>query len=137
MSLASDSLRRERLAAYLRNTIAQVLRLDAAEVDPARAVIDMGFDSLMAVELRNRIECDLAVTLSATMVFSYPTIESLGPALARMMDLYLEDESETDEVPSEDRAREIAELQELSEEEASVLLLEEVGDLPGEFVQGS
>ncbi|MCC5670510.1 acyl carrier protein [Nostoc sp. CHAB 5784] len=34
-------------------------------------------DSLMAVELKNRLESTLSCSLPATLVFDYPTIEAL------------------------------------------------------------
>jgi hypothetical protein len=38
----------------------------------------MGLDSLMAIELRNRLEAEVGLTLSATMAWNYPTIQKLG-----------------------------------------------------------
>ena len=42
----------------------RVMGFSAASVDLARPLNRLGLDSLMAVELRNRIERDLAVTVS-------------------------------------------------------------------------
>jgi hypothetical protein len=53
-------------------------------VSPARPVVNLGTDSLMAVELRNRLLGPFgdAFTISATVEFDYPTIRSLAEYLA-------------------------------------------------------
>jgi thioesterase domain-containing protein len=65
------------LEPYIRDQVGRVLRIPAAKLDIQRPLNQMGLDSLMAVELKNRIEGDLEVALPTGKLVQDPTIESL------------------------------------------------------------
>ncbi|WSW21183.1 SDR family NAD(P)-dependent oxidoreductase [Streptomyces phaeochromogenes] len=62
----------------VRTHVAEVLGFDGPEaVVPERGFLDMGVDSLAALELRNRLSGATGEHLSATLIYDYPTIVSV------------------------------------------------------------
>lgn len=85
---AGPDEQRELLREAVRDAVAAVLRLGPADL-PSRndRLMDLGMDSLMAVQLRNRIgrALGLARPLPATLMFDHPTIEALAVCLQPLL----------------------------------------------------
>ena len=70
--------RRELLVTHVREQIARVLGLKVPEqIELRQSLFDLGIDSLMAVELRTRLQKSLGQTFPSTLLFDYPTLEVL------------------------------------------------------------
>ncbi len=83
---------RRRVAILTRHCMgeaARVLKLDVSRLDPAAPLASMGFDSLMSLELRKRLEASLNLDLPATLAWRFPTVDALVPYLAGRMDVAL------------------------------------------------
>jgi myxalamid-type polyketide synthase MxaE and MxaD len=79
---ASPEEQYELLQTHIRQAVASILKLPLTRVDPHLPLGRMGLDSLMGLELRNRLESLLGLTLSATLVWNYPTVTELTAYLA-------------------------------------------------------
>ena len=69
--------RKKLLADYLRDAVAEVTRVDAAEIREDAGFFDLGMDSLMAVELRRRIEQGVGKEIPATLAMDYPRLSDV------------------------------------------------------------
>ena len=142
-----DSLERrspKEINAWLRQHVAQqvasVLGLDSAdEVSDSRTFIQMGMDSLTSIELKNRLQKGLGQTLPATIAFDYPDVTAMAEYLATRVGNSLRPDS-FEEVASDD-----SDLDEISDEQATTLLVRELeaiathsngGESPGATAHG-
>jgi phthiocerol/phenolphthiocerol synthesis type-I polyketide synthase B len=75
---ASPLERRAKIETIVRGTLGGILRRPAATLDARQPFGSMGVDSLMAVEIRNRLEAAIERPLSATLTWNYPTVDALS-----------------------------------------------------------
>jgi acyl carrier protein len=81
---ARPTERRHVLSRFIQGQIAKSLGIGSPDgVDPGRAVLELGLDSLLAVEVRSALGTALGRPLPATLLFDYPTVDRLTDYLGR------------------------------------------------------
>jgi acyl transferase domain-containing protein/acyl-CoA synthetase (AMP-forming)/AMP-acid ligase II/acyl carrier protein len=76
--------RMDRLSAFLQAQVALALGFkDGRQPDPRRGFFELGMDSMIAIELRNRLGRAFARNLPSTLVFDHANIRLLADYLAR------------------------------------------------------
>ena len=78
--------RRRSIEDFVQEQAAQVLGFRREEVLPIEVPLtDQGMDSLMAVDLKNRLQAGLGQSLSPTVVFDYPSVSDMVGLLETML----------------------------------------------------
>ncbi|QRK08316.1 LLM class flavin-dependent oxidoreductase [Archangium violaceum] len=74
---AEPSARPRLLEDYLRQQVGRVLALPEASMDVHQSLLNLGLDSLMSIDLRNRLEADLGVVIPMVTLLQGPSISRL------------------------------------------------------------
>ena len=75
--------RHSRLTDYVQTQVAEIMGLASlSELDYQRGLFELGMDSLMALELKNRLETTLGQSIPAVAAFEHPTVTALSAYLA-------------------------------------------------------
>ncbi|MDD5274435.1 MAG: beta-ketoacyl synthase N-terminal-like domain-containing protein, partial [Methylovulum sp.] len=65
----------------IRTILADALYIDPQELDDHASFADLGLDSILAVEVTNRLNNEFGTTLQATRLYDYPTLAELAKYL--------------------------------------------------------
>jgi polyketide synthase 12/myxalamid-type polyketide synthase MxaB len=98
------------------------------DIDPMTPLTELGLDSLMAVEMRNRLATALGQPLPATLLFNYPSLESLAGYVVERVHPPAEESHSAAFMPSLP-ASEGTDLDDLSEDEVADLLAAKLKDV--------
>lgn len=95
---ASSNERKEILDHHLCHVVAEVLEVEPDRLDRSTGFFDLGFDSLTALELKSRLQRDLAIDLPDTLIFDYPSLDALIEYLGTQVLSDNENYSNTEEI---------------------------------------
>ncbi|MGK3986563.1 type I polyketide synthase [Sorangium sp. So ce136] len=133
---ARPERRAELVEQHVREQLGESLRQDASRIHRLAPFKSLGLDSLLALELRNRLESSTGLQLSAALLFTYSDVASLGDYVLRQLGLAPDParaESQRDPVsvpqPLSSSIRE--EVAAMSSRRAERLLLESVAAITG------
>jgi acyl transferase domain-containing protein/NADPH:quinone reductase-like Zn-dependent oxidoreductase/SAM-dependent methyltransferase/acyl carrier protein len=132
---AQPEEREEIVQTYIREQAARVLGAAASKLDADRPLNELGLDSLMGVELRNRVEGDLALALPMRELMQSPTINSLARAILGQLTTSASGPQDTSSLPQETTEQLSARVDQLSDEEVDSLLVEMLGEETDEMTQ--
>lgn len=118
--------RYEILLEAVRTEVAKVLQLPSHQLpDVTVGFIELGLDSLMGIELKNKLQLELGYTLNTTVLFNYSTIELLVNYLLKEIFNESETPNMSDRQPIENPGYQdviLTNLNEITDEEAELLL---------------
>jgi aryl carrier-like protein len=82
---AEATAREELMTAHLRERVAGVIKLSKEKIDVGAKLISLGFDSLMSIELRNKLESDLGMSVPVSSLLRGPTLRELAGLLLQKL----------------------------------------------------
>jgi NADPH:quinone reductase-like Zn-dependent oxidoreductase/acyl carrier protein len=129
LAAASPEERAGLILAQLQRQVAEVLGLSLAETpSPLQPLNELGLDSLMAVELKNRVETRLGVALPMTTFLEGPSVETLATLVAERFNLPSGPAEAIGDAPAEDAGATaqpitvLSSLDQLSDDEVNAML---------------
>ena len=82
---SSGPERRRLIQEYVARKLGAVVRVSSEQMESTKPLVRLGFDSLMGIELKNRIEKELSVKLSISGMFKELTMDVLAERLDRAL----------------------------------------------------
>lgn len=125
---AKQEERPEIIEAYVREQVARVLGTSDSKLDLDRSLNELGLDSLMAVELKNRIESDLDLSLPMGQLMQSPTILRFSSAVLNQLIVPASTPSAPPVNRQETPQQLLAKVDRLSDEQVDSLLRKMMGE---------
>jgi len=133
LEAASPEERQEILIEHIRGQVVQVLGLSSSQLPEMNVgFMEMGMDSLMAVELKNRLQNQLETHLPETIAMEYPTVAKLSLYVEELMEWQAKEQEKVSGGQSQREESEedlFPNLEEISEEDFEALAAQQLETL--------
>ena len=122
------------LMTHLQEEVGKILGRDSSQLplELDLGFVEMGMDSLTVVELNNRLQKQLGISLSITLPLEYPTIKKLTKYLSEKVinwEFEVEVDSNLSNIENRQAVSERSNLENLSDEQAEALLMSKLGKM--------
>lgn len=114
LSAAAPSDRQSRLLAQLLRQVSEITQIPQSEIDSQCPLFEMGFDSLMAVQLGNRLRSELEIEIAVSHIIDAKNLDELAERLVAKVE-----ECNTKKLSASDL---LAKLDEMPDEQVDALL---------------
>ena len=127
---ASAPRRRSVIVKFVNDCALRILGMATGKaIDPSIPLGELGLDSLLAVELRNTLSSAVGQPLPATLLFDYPTIDSICDYfVSNVLRIAGDDELVSDEIETLVEFDLVGSVEGLSDEEVDRLLATRIGN---------
>ena len=123
---ANPQQRKQLLIEQISNQVAKILGIsNLNDLDRELGFTELGLDSLGSVELRNKLQTNYDLKLSASVTYNYPNVKEIANYLESI--LFVEEKVNLEY--NINNQSEINNIKTLSETEAEAMLLAELDDL--------
>jgi acyl transferase domain-containing protein/acyl-CoA synthetase (AMP-forming)/AMP-acid ligase II/acyl carrier protein len=109
LQAAPPARRHVLLLAHVQKSLAQVMALDAPELDPEESMSNLGLDSLMALELQHSLEESFGMKLPIELLMGMP---SLNEFVTRLLDILAKPAADSAPEPAPEILDEVTESKE-------------------------
>jgi acyl transferase domain-containing protein/acyl carrier protein len=121
LEASEPGARYPQLAAHVREQVMAVMRFEAGfPLEESQGFFQLGLNSLMAVELKNRLQSSLGLRLTSTAAFDYPTVAVLTRHL--LNELFPPEAPKAEAYGADQPDALLTELNDLSRDEVRALL---------------
>jgi acyl transferase domain-containing protein/aryl carrier-like protein len=136
LASTEPAARQALLEAYLQEMVARVLQLESAQFSPQEALTNLGMDSMMAIEVKNRVGVSTKVDISVLELLQGVTITQLAGRILASLEFAATTPSTGDEALAEtaapaDEIEQLLALADSDELERLLAELEQNTETPG------
>ena len=100
MLAKSVAERVEVLSQFFAGQLAHIMGLEVDDIDVGKPLNTMGLDSLMAIELKNKIEAQLQMSLPMAVFMNEPSVVSLATYVGEHFGRDAEADADSEQAPA-------------------------------------